>query len=259
MADIPVVLITGASRGLGRGIAQAAARAGFSVAIHFVSNEAAAQDTIALCRAAALGAAQRFVPVRGDLSLAPERDAIFQTTLEAFSGRIDALVNNAGIAPTVRADLTETSETSFDQVLSVNLKGPHFLSQLVARHWLENPGAGRKLIFVTSISADTASVNRGEYCMAKAALSMSAQLWATRLATHGVDVFELRPGIMETDMTAGVKQKYDDLIATGLIPQMRWGKPEDVGLAVEAILKDYFPFSTGAVIPVDGGFHLRRL
>ena len=145
--------------------------------------------------------------------------------------------------------------------MAVNLKGPHFLSQLAARHWLAHPAPERpyKLIFISSISADTASVNRGEYCMAKAGLAMSAQLWATRLAAHGVQVFELRPGIMETDMTAGVKDKYDELIADGLVPQMRWGKPQDVGLAVEAILKGYFPFSTGDVIPIDGGFHLRRL
>ena len=259
MSDIPVALVTGASRGLGRGIAQACARAGYDAAIHYVSNEAAAHETVALCRAAAVSPDQRFKPIRGDISVAADRATLFAAALDSF-GRIDALVNNAGIAPPIRADLTETAESSFDQVLSVNLKGPHFLSQIAARYWLERtPAAPAKLIFVTSISADTASVNRGEYCMAKAALSMSAQLWAARLADRGVDVFELRPGIMETDMTAGVKEKYDALIATGLVPQMRWGVPEDVGRAVEAILRGYFPFSTGAVIPVDGGFHLRRL
>lgn len=255
----PVALVTGASRGLGRGIAQACARAGYHVAVHYASNEAAAEQTIALCRATAISAQQQFKPVRGDLALASDRAAVFAAAVEYF-GRLDALVNNAGIAPAVRADLTETTEESFDRLMTVNLKGPHFLSQLAARYWLDRSAATQaKLIFITSISADTASVNRGEYCMAKAALSMSAQLWAARLAGKGVDVFEIRPGIMETDMTAGVKEKYDALIASGIVPQMRWGLPDDVGRAVEAILKGYFPFSTGAVIPVDGGFHLRRL
>jgi NAD(P)-dependent dehydrogenase (short-subunit alcohol dehydrogenase family) len=257
MESSPVVLVTGASRGLGRGIAQACARAGFHVAIHYASNQAAAAETVSLCRSHAIHPGQEFIPVGGDLAAPADRSAIFEQTLREF-GRLDALVNNAGIAPTVRADLTETAEASFDQLMAVNLKGPHFLSQLAARYWLAHPApegsSSYKLIFVTSISANTASVNRGEYCMAKAGLSMAAQLWSVRLAGHGVQVFELRPGIMET-----VKGKYDELIAGGLVPQMRWGAPDDVGLAVEAILKGYFPFSTGAVIPVDGGFHLRRL
>jgi 3-oxoacyl-[acyl-carrier protein] reductase len=256
----PAVLVTGASRGLGRGIAQACARSGFHVAVHYSSNRDAALETVSLCQAQALHSDQQFVPIPGDIAIAADRDTLFERTLEAF-GRLDALINNAGIAPVVRADLTETAEESFDRLVSVNLKGPHFLSQLAARYWLAHPSPSRhyKLIFISSISADTASVNRGEYCIAKAGLAMSAQLWSTRLAAHGVQVFELRPGIMETDMTAGVKGKYDELIANGLVPQMRWGAPQDVGLAVEAILKGYFPFSTGAVIPIDGGFHLRRL
>jgi NAD(P)-dependent dehydrogenase (short-subunit alcohol dehydrogenase family) len=260
MDTTPAVLVTGASRGLGRGIAQACARAGYHVVIHYSTNEAAAAQTVSLCKSQAVRPNQQFIPLGGDIAVAADRAAIFHRTLETF-GHLDALVNNAGVAPAVRADLTETSEQSFDRLVSVNLKGPHFLSQLAARHWLANPSQGRpyKLIFITSISADTASVNRGEYCVAKAGLAMSAQLWSSRLAAHGVQVFELRPGIMETDMTAGVKGKYDELIAGGLVPQMRWGMPQDVGLAVEAILKDYFPFSTGAVIPIDGGFHLRRL
>ncbi len=260
MDPTPAVLVTGASRGLGRGIAQACARSGFHVAIHYSTNRDAALETVALCQSQAIHPHQQFVPIPGDIAISADRAAIFDRTLKTF-GRLDALINNAGIAPTVRADLTGTAEESFDRLLSVNLKGPHFLSQLAARYWLANPSPARpyKLIFITSISADTASVNRGEYCIAKAGLAMSAQLWSTRLAAHGVQVFELRPGIMETDMTAGVKGKYDELIAHGLVPQMRWGAPQDVGLAVEAILKDYFPFSTGAVIPIDGGFHLRRL
>jgi NAD(P)-dependent dehydrogenase (short-subunit alcohol dehydrogenase family) len=263
MKATPVVLVTGASRGLGRGIALGCARAGFSVAVHFASHEEAALQTVALCREAAPHQGQRFVPVQGNLAMSEERKAFFEQTLAAF-GRLDALVNNAGMAPRTRADLTEATEASFDEVMNVNLKGPYFLSQLAARYWLGHPGASRlaggyKLVFVTSISADTASVNRGDYCLAKAGLAMARQLWAVRLAKCGVQVFELRPGLMQTDMTAGVKEKYDPFIAAGLVPQGRWGQPEDVGLAVEAILTGRFPFSTGAVIPVDGGFHLRQL
>jgi len=261
--EIPVVLVTGASRGLGRGIAESCARAGCSVAIHYQGNATAAAETLKLCESLARDPKQKFDVVQGNIASSADRLLIFEETLSGL-GRLDALVNNAGIAPRTRADITETSEESYDEVMSVNLKGPYFLSQLAARHWLKHPNSSRlpggyKLIFVTSISADTASINRGEYCLSKAGLAMACQLWATRLANEGAQVFEIRPGIMETDMTAGVKEKYDRLIADGLVPQKRWGQPEDVGRAVEAILKGYFPFSTGEVITVDGGFHLRRL
>jgi 3-oxoacyl-[acyl-carrier protein] reductase len=263
MSTPPVVLVTGASRGLGRGIAQHCAAAGCSVAVHYAGNEAAAKETITLCKSVAVQPSQQFIHVRGNLAVAAERAEFFGATLSAF-GRLDALVNNAGMAPRTRADITDTSEASYDEVMSVNLKGPYFLSQLAANHWLKASGqsllpGGYKLIFITSVSADTASVNRGEYCLSKAGLAMAAQLWATRLAGSGTQVFEIRPGIMETDMTAGVKEKYDKLIAEGLIPQGRWGKPEDVGLAVVSILNGHLPFSTGNVIHVDGGFHLRKL
>jgi 3-oxoacyl-[acyl-carrier protein] reductase len=258
-----VVLVTGASRGLGRGIAVTCAQAGFHVAIHYAGNEAAAAETVSLCQKAAASTSQRFETVRGNLASSQDRERFFAETISKF-GRLDALINNAGMAPRVRADITETGEDSYDEVLNVNLKGPFFLSQLAARHWLKHANesalkGGYKLIFITSISADTASVNRAEYCLSKAGLAMATQLWATRLANHGVQVFEIRPGIMDTDMTAGVKEKYDKLIADGLVPQNRWGKPEDVGLAVQSLLLGHFPFSTGEVLSVDGGFHLRRL
>jgi 3-oxoacyl-[acyl-carrier protein] reductase len=263
MHSRPVVLVTGSSRGLGRGIAVCCARAGFDIAIHFAGNESAAQETVRLCQSAATNQNQQFLPFQANIGIASDRLRLFDQLLSRFS-RLDALVNNAGMAPRVRADITETSEESYDEVMGVNLKGPYFLSQLAARHWLKHPNqsllpAGYKLLFITSISADTASINRGEYCLSKAGLAMAAQLWATRLANDGVQVFEIRPGIMETDMTAGVKDKYDKLISEGLVPQKRWGTPEDVGLAVESILKGAFPFSTGQVISVDGGFHLKRL
>jgi len=258
-----VVLVTGASRGLGRGVAFELARAGLSVVIHFARNREAAEETAASCRKLAGRPGQRFALAGGDVSRAADREAIVTTAL-AELGRLDGLVNNAGIAPRERADLLEAGEASFDELVAVNLKGPYFLSQRVARHFLAHRGQSRleggyKLVFVSSMSAHTASVNRGDYCVSKAGLAMAAQLFAARLAAEGVQVYELRPGIMATDMTAGLKEKYDKLIAEGLVPQGRWGTPADVGRAVASLLLGQFPFSTGAVIPIDGGAHLRRL
>jgi 3-oxoacyl-[acyl-carrier protein] reductase len=258
-----VALVTGASRGLGRGIAETLAKDGFSVAIHYASNRTAAEETAAACRTLARDPAQRFITVGGNVGNAADRARIVADTLSAL-GRIDALINNAGMAPRVRADIVEATEESFDEVIAVNLKDPYFLSQLVVRHWLGRKGesplpGGFKLVIVSSISAYLASINRGEYCISKAGLGMVTKLWASRLATEGVQVFEIRPGIMATDMTAGVKDKYDKLIAEGLVPQKRWGTAEDVGLAVSALLAGNFPFSTGDTINVDGGIHLQRL
>ncbi len=255
--------MTGSSRGLGRGVAEELAAAGFSVAVHYASNRAAADETAAACRDAAIRAGQEFHVVTGNIGNAADRQSLLEQAINAF-GRLDALVNNAGIAPRIRADLIQATEEIFDEVMAVNLKGPYFLSQLAARHWLSHPGQSRlaggyKLIFISSLSAAAASTNRGEYCISKAGLAMASQLWAARLAGDGVQVIELRPGIMATDMTAGVRDKYDKLLADGLVPQKRWGTPHDVGLAVRAILEDRFPFTTGDVINIDGGFHLRRL
>ncbi|HEU5080681.1 MAG TPA: 3-ketoacyl-ACP reductase [Opitutaceae bacterium] len=259
----PVILVTGAGRGLGRGIALQLAASGFSVAINFAGNQQAALETATLCKAAASDARQVFVPVQADIGQKADRDRLVTETLRQF-GRIDGLVNNAGVAPKVRADIVDATEESFDEVLRINLQGPYFLTQRVVQHWLrQKPDCalrdGFKVVFVTSISSNTASVMRGEYCVSKAGLSMATQLWATRLAAENIQVLEVRPGIMATDMTAGVKEKYDALIAQGLVPQTRWGTGEDVGRAVRSIMKGDFPYSTGAVIPVDGGFHLRRL
>ncbi len=259
----PVALVTGSSRGLGRGVAETLAEAGFSVAIHYASNQQAAEAAAEACENLASDPEQKFAIVGGNIGLAADRQRIFDETLAAY-GHIDALVNNAGIAPRIRADITEATEEIFDEVIAINLKGPYFLSQLAAKYWLANPGkchlpGGYKLLFVTSLSANTASINRGEYCISKAGLGMATQLWAVRLADAGVQVLELRPGIMATDMTSGVKEKYDKLLADGLVPQKRWGNPKDVGLAVKSILEGNFPFSTGDVINIDGGFHLRRL
>ena len=260
---IPVVLVTGGGRGLGRGITCQLAKIGTSVGINYTSNEEAAQETVDLCKQSQIDKDQQFIPLKADVGLPEDRERLFRETLSAF-GRIDALVNNAGIGPRLRVDLTETTVESFYEVLRVNLEGPFFLTQRVVNYWLKerpNPALphGFKIIFNSSISANTASLTRGEYCISKAGLAMVTQLWALRLAEEGIQVFELRPGIMETDLTRGVKEKYDKLIAEGLVPQKRWGQPEDVGLAVGAILKGNFPYSTGEVIYLDGGFHLRRL
>jgi 3-oxoacyl-[acyl-carrier protein] reductase len=261
--QIPTVLVTGGSRGLGRGIALRLAELGFSVAINYAGNAPAAAETAALCASKAGGHGQKFVPIRADIGSETDRASLVRETLKTF-GRIDALVNNAGIGPRVRADITEASPASFREVLSTNLEGPYFLTQAVANYWLKEKPVpllrrGFAVIFNTSISALTASLNRGEYCVSKAGLSMGARLWALRLAGEGIQVFELRPGIMSTDMTAGMKEKYDAMIAGGAVPMRRWGAPEDVGLAVGSILSGDFPYSTGEVIYIDGGLHLPRL
>ncbi len=263
MTRAPAVLVTGASRGLGRGIAVELAAEGCSVAINYARNRAAADETARLCRKAAPSKGQRFVPIQADVGSGADRDRLVSEALSGL-GAIDALVNNAGIAQRVRANLVDATEESFEELIRVNLKGPFFLTQAVARLWL-GQGArsalptGRKVIFITSVSANTASVDRGEYCMSKAGLAMAVQLWAARLAAENIQVLEVRPGIMATDMTAASRTKYDTLIAGGLVPQGRWGTPQDAGLAVRSIIAGHFPFSTGSVIEVDGGFHIRRL
>jgi NAD(P)-dependent dehydrogenase (short-subunit alcohol dehydrogenase family) len=259
----PVILVTGAGRGLGRGVALQLAAEGCSVAVNYVGNLPAAEETAALCRGASRSEAQAFIPIQADIGSKPDRERLVAETLSKF-GRIDALVNNAGIAPRVRADIAEASEESFAELVRVNLQGPYFLTQAVVRSWLSGkstppPPTGFKVVFITSVSADTASVDRGDYCIAKAGLAMAAQLWAARLAPENIQVVEIRPGIMATDMTAGVKGKYDRLLAGGLVPQNRWGTADDVGLAVRSIIAGQFPFSTGSVIHVDGGLHIRRL
>lgn len=262
----PVSLITGASRGIGRGIALELAKLGHDLVINYAGNAEAAQKTAADCRTAAEAAGKtiRAEICQADISQGNDRQRLISFTQEKF-GRLDLLVNNAGVAPTVRADLLEAGEESFDRLIAINVKGPYFLTQLAAKWMIEevqaNKGAGRKpkIVTISSISAYTASTNRGDYCVSKAALSMLTPVFAARLAEFGINVFEVRPGVIATDMTGAVKEKYDKLIAEGLTPIQRWGTPEDIGRAVAAIASDAFPFSTGEVINVDGGFHLRRL
>jgi 3-oxoacyl-[acyl-carrier protein] reductase len=261
MAPHPLALITGASRGIGRGIALELATLGtHDLVINYAGNEAAARETQAACLDKA-GQRVRVEIVQGDISLASDRDRMVGFVQENF-GRLDLLVNNAGIAPDVRADLLDATEASFDRLIGVNLKGPYFLTQRAATLIMASTplaGAARAVVNVTSISAFTASVNRGDYCVAKAGLSMMTKLYAARLAGEGIGVFEIQPGVIATDMTGAVKEKYDRLFAEGLTPINRWGLPSDVGRAVAAIARGDFPYSTGQVIQVDGGFHLRTL
>ncbi len=259
-----VALITGASRGIGRGIALELARAGYDLVINYATNAAAAEAARAEICAAANRHDTRIELCRGDVSSAADRSALIEFTREKF-GRLDLLVNNAGVAPEKRADLLAATEESFDRLIAINLKGPYFLTQLAARWMIELKASGAvadyapTIVSITSVSADAASPERGDYCVTKAGLAMMTKLFAVRLAVEGINVYEVRPGIIATEMTAGVKEKYDHLIGAGLTPIARWGTPEDVGRAVAAIASGALPFSTGEVINVDGGFHLRRL
>ncbi|MCS7061751.1 MAG: 3-ketoacyl-ACP reductase [Anaerolineae bacterium] len=253
-----VALVTGAGRGIGRGIAVALAERGWNVVINFRGNAEAAQSTLHNVEQSG----GRAVLIQADISSATDRERLIDATVRHF-GRIDVLVNNAGMAPRQRVDLLEVSEASYDEVMAVNLKGPFFLTQRAAKEMLKLIQAQTiprgMIINIGSISAYTSSINRAEYCISKAGMAMMTQLYADRLAEHNINVYEIRPGIIETDMTSVAKAKYDKLIAEGLTPIRRWGTPEDVGRAVVAIVEGAFPMSTGEIINVDGGFHLRRL
>ena len=252
----PISLVTGAGRGIGRGIAIELAKLGHQVVINYAGNSAAAEECLSLVR----DAGGDGIIVRADVSSSEDRARLVAETVEKY-GRIDLLVNNAGVSPTVRADILEAGEESFDRLININLKGPYFLTQLVANQMISQPKIGirEQIVTISSISAYTASVNRGDYCIAKAGLGMLTALFAARLAEHSIGVYEIRPGVIATDMTAGVQQKYDEMIENGAWPIKRWGLPEDIGRAVSAIARGDFPFSTGEVFNVDGGFHLRTL
>ena len=254
-------LVTGASRGIGRGIAIELARSGCRIAINYAGNAEAATEALKLVQAAG---GDGFT-IQADVAVAADRERLVAETMARF-GRIDLLVNNAGVAPKVRADLLDATEESFDRLYAINLKGPFFLTQLVAKRMLAQErdagGFRGRIVTISSISAYTASVSRGDYCMVKAGLAMMTKLFADRLAREGINTYEIRPGVIATDMTGGVKAKYDKLIIEdepGITPIRRWGQPEDIGRAVRAIAEDRFPFSTGAVFDIDGGFHLHRL
>lgn len=256
MTDRPVAIVTGASRGIGRAIAKELAVLGYDLVINRVQQT----TTQTQKEVESLGARCEFV--QGDVSCAEDRSRLVAMAKSKF-GRADFLVNNAGVAPTKRMDILEATEESFDRVMGINLKGPYFLTQQVANWMIEQkkqyPRRAYRIVNVGSISAYTSSPARGEYCVSKAGMSMMTKLYADRLAEYNIGVFEISPGIIETDMTSAVKDKYDKLITEGLTPTKRWGMPEDVAKAVGAIAQGRLDFSTGQVINVDGGFHLRRL
>lgn len=259
MTGSQVAIVTGSSRGIGRGIALALAARGWKVVINYRGNQSAAQETretIELLGGSAL-------VVQADMAVQEDLDKLVDATLEAY-GQIDLLVNNAGVGPRQRVDMLKVSEQSYNEVMAINLKGAFFLTQRVANEMIAllKSGAAQapKIVNISSISAYTSSPSRAEYCISKAGMSMTTKLWADRLAEYGINVYEIRPGIVMTDLTSVVKDKYDRLILDeGITPLQRWGQPEDIGKAVVAIAEGLLPFSTGEVINVDGGFHLHRL
>ena len=256
-----IAFTTGAGQGIGRGIALKLAEAGYDiVANDIVADPANTAKGLYEVKARVEALGRACLPVRGDISNLADHDLLIAAAVERF-GRIDVLVNNAGVAPKVRADILETSPESYDRLMTINLRGPFFLTQKVARQMIRQGPAARPpvIVFITSISAYVSSTARPEYCISKAGLSMAAMLYADRLAREGICVYEIRPGIIATDMTSVVKEKYDKLIAEGLLPQARWGTPQDVGKAVVALAGGALAYSTGQVIEVGGGFGLRRL
>ena len=253
-----VALVTGGSRGIGLGIAKELACSGLRVVINGRRPET--EVTEAMSDLERLGCQPLYL--RADIAEISEHESLVQV-LRREAGRLDVLVNNAGVAPEVRADLLEATPESFDRLIHTNLRGPYFLTQRIARWMIEqrqNQEHYRAAIVnVSSISATTASVNRGDYCISKAGLAMASQLWAVRLGEYEIPVYEVRPGIIRTDMTATVAKQYDKLLSEGLTIEPRWGEPEDVGKAVAALASGVLPYATGAVIPVDGGLTINRL
>ena len=246
-------IVTGGTRGIGLGIARALAAEGWQLVVSGV--RPAADVGTVLEELTALGGTAHYCA--SDIAVAADRATLVAESIDRFGG-IDALVNNAGRAPAVRADLLDAGEESFEKLMRTNLQGPYFLTQQVARH-MTGRGRGAGIVFVTSVSAELASVNRGDYCVSKAGLAMAARLFAVRLAPQAIPVFEVRPGVIATDMTARVKDVYDQRIADGLVPEGRWGTPADVGRVVAALLRGEAPYATGSVIHVDGGLALGRL
>ncbi len=258
MHQQPVAIVTGGSRGIGRAIAAKLAECGYAVVVNFLQSEAQATAVVSAIEDAG-GVSEA---VQADVGVAEDRCRLLDVCRDRF-GRLDLLINNAGVAPAERVDLLETTEASWEQVFSTNLKGPFFLAQQAARRMVQQIEAdeipGGKIINVSSISAYAGSLDRGDYCMAKAAMGMMTQLLAARLAESDIQVFEICPGVIRTDMTAPVSEKYDALIESGLTPIARWGEVDDISAAVQALVEDRFPFSTGQRFHVDGGYHIRRL
>jgi len=259
MLEQKVAIVTGAARGIGYGIARQLAEDGFAIAVFDLIPDQEAGENLKVLK-------EKGVPIfyyQGDLSKNNDRDSFCKKVMDEF-GRIDVLVNNAGVAPRERKDILEMTEESFDFVMNINLKGTLFLSQQVSKIMIEEVQSNAesfkpKIINIASISSYTSSPNRGEYCISKAGISMLTKLFSDRLSKYGINVYEIRPGIIYTEMTKVVKDKYDKLIDQGITPIKRWGYPEDIARAVSVFCSGKLDFSTGEVINVDGGFHLRRL
>lgn len=258
MVTNKVALVTGASRGIGNAVAVQLAKEGYAVAAVGTSEVSAIDENLERIREWG----NPFLYIRGNIALEDDRKRIVGSVLKRFD-RIDMLVNNAGVAPKLRMDILETTEESIDYVLGVNLKGTFFLTQIVSNNMIKLlntiPEFAPRIINISSISAYTSSTQRAEYCISKAAVSMITTLYADRLAEYGINVYEIRPGVINTDMTSSVKGKYEQMIQGGLTPIKRWGQPQDVANAVSVICSGKLNFSTGEVINVDGGFHIRRL
>ena len=258
MSEKRIALVTGGARGIGLGCSLALAKEGFDLVVAGRRPEADCAAALDALRQAGARVAYAVC----DVASAEYRSALLDAARRAF-GRLHVLVNNAGVAPRQRADILEATEESFNDVLDTNLRGPYFLTQAVARWMIEQQRADTAyrgcIVNVSSISATVVSTSRGEYCLSKAGVSMATQLWAARLAEFGINVYEIRPGVIATDMTAGVKAKYDAVIANGGIPLRRWGLPEDVGRAVGALATGALPYSTGQVLMVDGGMTIQQL
>ena len=263
MTDRKVAIITGAGRGIGRGITLELVKNGYDVAgvdiEYFPENK---QKGLFEVKQSAEEIGGSFLAIRADISAIETHDKIVKETLNKF-GRIDLLINNAGVAPKKRLDVLETTPESYDRLMSINARGPFFLTQKIANSMIKRQKIEQNyqpyIIFISSISAYISSPKRAEYCLSKSALSMAATIYADRLAEFGIKVFEIRPGLILTDMTAVVREKYDKLIKEGLIPQKRWGCPEDVGKAVVGLLSGNFDYSTGLVMEVSGGMNISRL
>ncbi len=253
-----IAFITGGTRGIGFGVALALGKAGFDLAVNGMRNEGEVTDALEELRNLGVNVAY----FQGNVAVREDRQAMVDKILSHF-GSVNVLVNNAGIAPRERADILHAKEEIWDEVMEINLKGPYFLTQLFANYFvekkLENPLFEASIINISSISAFVASVNRGEYCISKAGIAMATKLWATRLGEYDIPVYEIQPGIIKTDMTSGVVEKYDKLFQEGISLQRRWGLPDDVGKVAAMLAQGNMPYATGQAIKVDGGLHIQRL
>ena len=253
-----LAFITGGTRGIGFGVALALGKAGFDLAVNGMRNEGEVTDALEELRNIGVNVAY----FQGNVAVREDRQAMLDKILSHF-GSVNVLVNNAGIAPRERADILHAKEEIWDEVMEINLKGPYFLTQLFANYFVkkkvENPLFEASIINISSISAFVASVNRGEYCISKAGIAMATKLWATRLGEYDIPVYEIQPGIIKTDMTAGVVEKYDKLFQEGITLQRRWGLPDDVGKVAAMLAQGNMPYATGQAIKVDGGLHIQRL